>query len=309
MRVLGIDQSLSATGLAVIDGDAFEVLEVVKPKSTGHERLEQIAARCLELAATCDVVALEGPSLGVRRSAATGALFGLFGILSHDLWRMGRDPIVINPMHRALYAAGSGAAKKADVVTAAILLYGDARLTDDNIADAAVIAAMAARIVGAPIDGELPSRNLSALTKVPLPPSLEAMVMGQLRNDRAWQSVARRVDQPTLAALRALDSASPEYAHALVDFAAERGYRVYPNQGYAACVRRLDHPTHTCGAKKCATDWATPSSWVHRVLLKQIDGDGWAILTQQVSDHGLPAPLGGDLRVHLHTSALVPAGA
>lgn len=305
MRVLGIDQSLTGTGLAIVENGRFGALEVIKPKTKGYTRVAQIVSRCLDLAADCDIVAVEHPALSMRGSASTGALFGLFGVLTQSLWAAGKEPVIINVTHRALYATGKGNANKDAVMMSVARRYSDDRLVDNNIIDAAIIAAMVARIVGEPLldeAGSLPEVNAAVLTKVVMPGQYEDLVATELVEARAWRSVAARATKPQFEILRALADASPEYAHALIDYALERGYEVYGSQRWVTCTRRLDQPNHTCGASKCSTEWATPADWERPVLLRQINGDEWAILTQCESDHGLPAPAGGTLRAHLHTA-------
>src|SRR5660397_116916 len=102
MRVLGIDQSLTGTGLAIVENGRFGALEVIKPKTKGYTRVAQIVSRCLDLAADCDIVAVEHPALSMRGSASTGALFGLFGVHTQSLWAAGKEPVIINVTHLSL---------------------------------------------------------------------------------------------------------------------------------------------------------------------------------------------------------------
>lgn len=306
MRILGIDQSLTASGIAIVDGGRFERLEVLKTTTRGHVRLDQIMSHCLDLAADADAVALEAPTLSIRGSASTGPLFGLFWMLKHALWKAGKEPIVVNPSQRAMYATGKGNANKDAVLAAVIRRYDDDRLVDNNIADAAVIAAMVARMLGEPVQDEsgLPAASIQVLAKIATPDGLDDFVPDAMREDRAWVAVSKRVDASTLAALKALPEAGPDYAHALLDYVTERGYKVWPTQRFVACVHRLDAPTHSCGSRKCETDWALPADWERPVLLRSDDGSKWAVLAQVHADHGLPAPVGGGRRAQLHTTAL-----
>ncbi len=71
-RVVGLDLSLSSTGVATIQGGLIGT-HALHPKSTGHQRMEflrsQIALACLH----ADLIVVEGPSFGSpsSRSAAT----------------------------------------------------------------------------------------------------------------------------------------------------------------------------------------------------------------------------------------------
>ena len=299
MRFLGVDQSLTGTGLVVVQDGVVDHVEVVSTKLSGYQRVDHIVGRVVEVAASVDVVAVEAPTLSVRGSASTGALFGLFGVLTHDLWRQGKEPVVVNPNHRSMYAVGRGGVKKDEVFAAVVRRYQDDRVVDNNAADALLLAAMVARMAGEPVlvEGDLPTSCVSVLARVGSSTVLDRLIPAALAADREWMSVVARVGGSRADVLKSLPGASPTYAHALLDYASSRGMEVWPNQGNVSCVRRLVSPTHTCGGVKCHTEWATPDVWQFPVLLRQTAGERrWAILHQELPDDhcsGMTAPVGG----------------
>lgn len=165
MRVLGVDQSLTSTGVAVLDAGTLDVLEAVRPgRLRGCERVQFILDRVCALARTCDAVAVEGPAMHAQGSAVT-AIFGLYGCLVQDLWRMGHSPWVVPPSVRALYATGKGNAGKDQVLAAVIHRYGDERIVGNDLADALVIADIVARRLGEPLPTARPvtARGIAAV--------------------------------------------------------------------------------------------------------------------------------------------------
>lgn len=74
--------------------------------------------------------------------------------------------VIITPSQRAKYATGKGNASKDAVLLAVARRYPTVEVTDNNEADALVLAAMIARLAGRPIETSLPQTHLDALAKV-----------------------------------------------------------------------------------------------------------------------------------------------
>ena len=72
-------------------------------------------------------------------------------------------PLVVPPTVRAKYATGKGNAGKDEVLAAVIRRYPAAQVNNNDEADALVIAAIAARLGGDPIEESLPVAHLDAL--------------------------------------------------------------------------------------------------------------------------------------------------
>lgn len=183
--VIGLDLSLTATGLAEVqDG---EVVTTYRVKSAGKKD-DDLEARGKRLKRLSDEImewVLEGddPDLVVIESPAYGAKFGsphdrsgLWWSIVSRLMAEGFPIATVAPMSRAKYGTGRGNARKPDVLEAVRVNYGPFvaspyGIPDDNVADAVLLAAMGARIIGEPVEceGDLPTTHLSALDKVALP--------------------------------------------------------------------------------------------------------------------------------------------
>lgn len=162
MRFLGIDPSLTSTGLAVVEDGRVVDLRRVRSKHKGHERIEDILTAINELTSPQTNVGIEGTAMHAKGSA-TVQIFGLWGVITHELWRRGNHYYVVTPSGRCRYATGRGNADKDHVLAAVIKRYADADVTGHDVADALVIAAMGARRFGEPLEDSLPEANLKAL--------------------------------------------------------------------------------------------------------------------------------------------------
>jgi len=176
-RVLGLDLSLTGTGIARIGAEGVELLRTVRPgKATGHERIEFVlsaiddAQRGQEL----DLVVIEGPSYGNQgsgeRQRGHHERAGLWWLVAHGLYARGRSYAVVAPAQRAKYATGDGRSKKAAVVAAVRDRYGHLvpAIRNDNEADALVLAAMGVDHLGGHLV-DVPPVNRQALVKAAWP--------------------------------------------------------------------------------------------------------------------------------------------
>mgnify|MGYP001823205010 CR=1 FL=1 len=121
MKVLGIDQSYSCTGLIVIEGDVLKHVEALKsPKDMDiHARANWIATHIQMLADlhSPDCVGIEGLAFGMRGDA-TRDLAGLqFVIINKLLFHSRGDyPIeIVAPNAVKKFATGNGKAKKEEL--------------------------------------------------------------------------------------------------------------------------------------------------------------------------------------------------
>jgi len=179
--VVGIDLSLTATGLADLNLDRGKFINVSTFGTKGKrddnykkrgDRLALMAETIVAwaTAGTYDpaLVAVEGPSIGSKGGSQFDRS-GLWWLVVSTLQGMDIPVLVVPPKTRAKYATGNGNSGK-DVVVAHVIeqyghLYGE-RIKNDNEADAMVLAAMGARYLGHVIDDDLPSSNLSAMSGV-----------------------------------------------------------------------------------------------------------------------------------------------
>jgi crossover junction endodeoxyribonuclease RuvC len=175
--IIAIDPSLTATGVAVLspwEADPFWRVKTIRsaapvappdPALAQIKRMERIVQE-LRLWITTSIVR---PTFGVIESPA----FSKNGGMSHEragLWWMlyqslaGYEiPVItVKPNLRSKYATGNGNAGKDEVLLAASRRYPGVPMTNNNEADAVVLAAMGARLMGHPID-TLPKTHLDAL--------------------------------------------------------------------------------------------------------------------------------------------------
>jgi Holliday junction resolvasome RuvABC endonuclease subunit len=172
-RVLGLDLSLTGTGICRLGAAGVEILWTVRPrKLTGHERLEYILDAIYEAqhGADLDLVMVEGPSYGSQGGQqGHHERGGLWWLVTHSLYARRRSYGVVAPKARAKYATGNGNDAKPAVLAAVRETYGHlAEVRNDNEADALVIAAMGADRCGAPI-AVVPEVNRAALKNVSWP--------------------------------------------------------------------------------------------------------------------------------------------
>jgi Holliday junction resolvasome RuvABC endonuclease subunit len=187
--VLGIDPSLTSTGVAVISdrggASTFRVESKPPRRARGdkapatvaerHARISAIVRAVADISADSLVAlaAIEGPSYA---SAGTGTWdrAWLWGSVVSGLARRDIPVAIVPPKTRALWATGSGAAGKAMVAVAMTRMWPDVDLaTSEDEWDALVLASMAAQQLGwLPVDL---SRHAEQLRKVPWPDGIETV--------------------------------------------------------------------------------------------------------------------------------------
>lgn len=158
--VLGLDLSLTATGVAYPDGASH----TYAVKTKGCDRLRTIRDRLLTDCMTEEptYVAIEGPAFG--RPQGMHALGQLAGVIYLALHEAGQPYVLITPSTVKKYATGKGNAPKAEVLAAAIRRL-DYDGHDDNQADALWLRAVLMDALGEPVV-TVPESHRVALAKV-----------------------------------------------------------------------------------------------------------------------------------------------
>ena len=194
MKVVGIDLSMTSTGLAVIGGDGMGTafrLERVRSKPdrclVGVPTLQQRRARIETIRTQVmlstgiwpvgdpgpDLVVIEAPSFG-SASAGMWDRAWLWGSILDGL-HPDTPVIEVSPHQVRKYATGSASTSgktkvtKDMVLAAVIRRYVHAPVDGNDVADALILAAIGARMLGNPIESSLPVANLAALDKLRLP--------------------------------------------------------------------------------------------------------------------------------------------
>lgn len=181
MIIVGIDPSLTATGIAVLrtTGGPLWCVTTVKSKPTKNGGPGSMLTRIHAIAeyidstivghshsANQDVawIALEAPAFSKNTGMAherAGLWWHLYAMLSEHA-----PVVVVKPNVRAKYATGRGNAGKDEVMLAVAKRYPDAGVANNNEADAVVLAAMGARYGGTPIESTLPAAHQLAMKTV-----------------------------------------------------------------------------------------------------------------------------------------------
>lgn len=170
-NAIGIDLSLTATGIASSRGWCLKLGVDGITKLPLTERIAALRALRLRLATEIghpDIVCIETPALSRSRGGAfeRGWLwFAVTGALM-DL----EVPIVgVDNTQLKLYATGKGGTNKGEVLVAVTKRWPQFETKgDDNMADATVLAAIGADLLGEPLC-PMPATHRAALAKLALP--------------------------------------------------------------------------------------------------------------------------------------------
>lgn len=167
VHVIGLDLSLTSTGVAGIHGDDYWTDRIRSKELRGHRRLNYLLTGIRDFTRGADLVVIEGLAFDGHDTNRGNA--GLSWLVRHQLWRAGRTYALVPPSNRCQYATGKGRADKKVVVKAVQHTYGALVVQNDDEADALVLAAMGARWMGQPIDALIIQRQLDAMDTVAWP--------------------------------------------------------------------------------------------------------------------------------------------
>tara|TARA_R110002153_G_scaffold26421_5_gene82941 strand:+ start:20199 stop:20771 length:573 start_codon:yes stop_codon:yes gene_type:complete len=144
MKILAIDQSLTATGVAAfVDGNFVPTLLAPK-KLKGAERLDWFRTRIttMLLSIDPDVVVMEGYAYAAKFSHAhsLGELGGIIKLAILDQHkRVPLKLLVVPPTTLKKFVSGKGNCKKAEILLHVYKRWGET-FSDDNLADAYALA-------------------------------------------------------------------------------------------------------------------------------------------------------------------------
>lgn len=126
-RVIGVDQSLTCTGIAYFDGGELKTSSVNTSKLRGMHRVLCIRNTLLAHVDYVDptLVVMEGYSLGTGRGRSKLAdLAELGGVLRFYLWSKGIDVMIVPPATLKSLIANNGRADKDDIRRSLLVDYG-----------------------------------------------------------------------------------------------------------------------------------------------------------------------------------------
>lgn len=174
---IGLDLSLTSTGLAVHQAGTISTHRIqTKGKRDDtweqrHQRMTHIITTITEHVPADSHAFIEAPAYS-RSDSGTWDRAGLWWKTYAALDRKGCTIIPVAPNLRTKYALGKGGGKdtgKDNVLAAAIKRYPNIDITGNDIADATIILAIGLRLLGQPIDQDLPQTHLAALATIQLP--------------------------------------------------------------------------------------------------------------------------------------------
>jgi len=149
--VIGLDLSLTATGLVVVSDDPNlntfpqhlkkEILDQILITSTPKEettpRIIRISARVMEAIVKYkpNVVIIEGPAFGVQKSSSIFTLGELAGLVKSSMYAMQQSFVIVTPSALKKWITGKGNAKK-DLMLLKVYKRFGVEFSDDNLCDA-----------------------------------------------------------------------------------------------------------------------------------------------------------------------------
>lgn len=149
MKALGIDLSLTSTGLAIVEDNDLEELKIIKTTTVPtkasedwEKRRQRIKDKVVKWAEDIPIIGLENYSFGSRYNREIAGEIG--GICRLSLYENhGVDnPILVAPTQAKKFVTGKGNAKKEKVKERLEKFYGTEFETDDE-SDAVAIALVA----------------------------------------------------------------------------------------------------------------------------------------------------------------------
>lgn len=163
MRIIGLDLSMSATGVCFPDGSTA----VIKPAGEGDRRLLSIEAWTNEAlrVARPDIAVIE--QFGAFQGAAARTVPLVHAVVRLCLMHAGIPYVLLTPQTLKTVATGRHTADKAAMMLAAFKRMGR-EFTDDNECDAAWLRAAGHAAYGKPVV-ELPKAHTDVLCKAAWP--------------------------------------------------------------------------------------------------------------------------------------------
>jgi Holliday junction resolvasome RuvABC endonuclease subunit len=182
VRILGVDPSITSTGLAILEGttpvwryhwgiDGHNTDGTVRR----NQNIRAVASHIGKVLATqqFDFASIEGRAHGARygnpgeREALRQAIIGTLDVRKIPM-------AFVNPSTRALWVTGNGRAEKSEVLAAVRSWWPGKYIANDDEADAMVLALMLAMKLGEPMPFEVTQRHRGGLEKVEWPEVVSA---------------------------------------------------------------------------------------------------------------------------------------
>lgn len=183
MKIIGLDLSLTATGVAIIDNGAVTVTTVGSKGAADASlverlrRLDQLEARIVDAIEASegplpDLIVIEQPAFSRttgHHHDRSGLWWRIVGV-AQDFYS---DVVEVTPGGLKKYVTGKGNASKDEVLLAVARRFPSVEVANNNEADALVLAAMGADHLGSSLVA-MPATHRAALDAVRWPEGADA---------------------------------------------------------------------------------------------------------------------------------------
>lgn len=171
-RVVGIDWSLTSTGMARYDGTRAITTRITsKPKgdtlTDRRHRIRTLANQITGMCVGADLAVIEGPSYGSKDGAAHDRAGGWWMVVDR-LHGLNIPVAEVPPGTLKKWLTGKGNTPKDQVLAAAIKRFPTVDVTGNDEADALGLCSLGARYLGVPFD-TMPLDHQAALKAVRWP--------------------------------------------------------------------------------------------------------------------------------------------
>lgn len=152
-EILGVDASLTSTGVALISGESVTTAAICSTGKRGDllparvARLNAMLAGVRPWVRPGALVVIEGPAFGAP-GGSTWDRAGLWHRLVAMFYELDCEVAIVGNSTRAKWATGSGKSDKAGVAVAVSRLVPDVNVPTSDEADALVLALMGAQALG-----------------------------------------------------------------------------------------------------------------------------------------------------------------
>lgn len=146
MRIVGLDLSLTATGVATWTEGALSLITLKPPRASGLERLDWIYNQVRELCRGAELVIVEGLSFGSNMPSAQERA-GLWFLVARALWKAGIRMQAVAPTQLKKFVTGKGSAEKSLILREVFRRWNIVAENDDQ-ADAAVLVRIGLLLAG-----------------------------------------------------------------------------------------------------------------------------------------------------------------
>jgi crossover junction endodeoxyribonuclease RuvC len=166
MRVVSLDPSLTAFGLADSDRPAEPWVLVPRPGLHGWARIHWLYVKVMEACERADLVVREGYAYASATNAISAGELG--GVIGYGLWRRQTQLVTIAPNALKKIATGVGKGGKGGVLVEAVKRLGY-RGSDHNAADAMWLLQAALQHYELPGRADLPKSHIEKLGNIKWP--------------------------------------------------------------------------------------------------------------------------------------------